>query len=503
MLQPMTRQPADAEMLRYFLYHSLRKEFAFFVEKVFRTLHSGTDFIPNWHIEAMCHALDEVHSGQTSRLLITVPPRHLKSIVASVAFPAWCLGHDPSKHVIVSSYGQDLAVKHGQDCRTIMQTAWYKRIFPNTRLQRETNTDLKTTRGGRRQAASLGGAVTGFGADIIVVDDIMKAGDAFSVAEREKVKDHYDKTLVSRLNDKAIGSIIVVQQRLHEDDLPGYLLESKDFAHLNLPAIAVADEQIPIGPTRSHQRRQGDPLFPARESMPVLEALRKDIGESTFSAQYQQEPVTPGGNLFRWDWVKTYPECPDEIERSSLLLVVQSWDTAHTAEPTSNYSVCTTWGLRNDGCWLLLRVDRQRLTFPDLKSKVLRLAAEYAADHILIERAASGIALHQDIVGSFRFRHNDQSRRYVSITPRVGKEERFASASASISEGKVLFPSRAPWLADLRNEMVAFPVGKHDDQVDSVSMFLNWLSRQGKQREVAAMNGGRIPRRRVERRARA
>ncbi len=330
----------------------------------------------------------------------------------------------------------------------------------------------------------------------------MKAADASSVTERERAKEYYNRTLVSRLNNKSEGSIIVVQQRLHEDDLPGYLLESKTFHHLNLPAIAVADEQIQVGSTKTHHRKKGEPLFPGREDIKVLDALRKDIGESAFCAQYQQEPITPGGNQFRWDRVKTYPEPPEAIKRSSLLLVVQSWDTAHTDDPTSDFSVCTTWGLRSDGVWLLLRVDRQRCAFPELRSKVLRLALDYAADYILIEHAASGIALWQDIVGSFRFSGDDQSRRYISVPVKIGKEERFAAASTKVSDGKVLFPSQAPWLSDLRHELIAFPMGKYDDQVNSISMFLNWLSFHGRRTEIRAINGGKMPRRRIVRRTR-
>ena len=168
----------------------LREHFYFFVWKAFVTLHPGRSFIPAWHVEAMCRQLEKVYDEENRRLLITVPPRHLKSICTAVAFVAWAMGHDPSLRVLVASYGQDLAGRHARDFRTVIESPWYRRLFPATRInpRRNTAAEIETTSNGFRKALSLGGAVTGFGGDILVVDDLMKADDARSETERARAR---------------------------------------------------------------------------------------------------------------------------------------------------------------------------------------------------------------------------------------------------------------------------------------------------------------------------
>lgn len=307
-----------------------RQHLPLFVMKSFETLHAGDQPLEMaWYLQATCHALMEVHRGAEKRLVITKPPRHLKSITASVAFVAWVLGHDPTARIMVASYSQDLARHHSNQTRMIMESDWYRRDFPHTRISDRGNRalELETTAGGVRKAVSVGGSITGFGADIIIVDDCMKADEARSPTVRQELRNWYDNTLLSRLNDKASGRIISIQQRLHEDDLPAYLLE-KGYRHLNLPAIAIKDEVIPIGLGRMHHRRVGDLLNPAREDQATLEQLRRDLGPVAFSAQYQQEPVTPEGNMIRLEWFGTYDEAPP---RHRFSRIIQSWDTGMTA----------------------------------------------------------------------------------------------------------------------------------------------------------------------------
>jgi predicted phage terminase large subunit-like protein len=322
-----------------------------------------------------------------------------------------------------------------------------------------------------RFTVSLGGAATGFGADLIIIDDLMKAQDAASALERQRVKDYYEQTLLSRLNNKSQGRVIVIQQRLHEDDLPGYLLETGQFEHLNLRSIAVEDETIPLGSGKVKRRCRGEALCLEREPLPTLEALRVQMGASTFSAQYQQDPTPPGGNRLRWEWFGTYE---DDLDRHDFQWVAQSWDTALTAEPTSDFSVGTTWGFR-ENCWYLLDLARERLDFPDLKRWVRRLADCWKADLVLIEQAGSGFPLMQQL------RHEDRmGGRYQYRKPRVDKVTRFVAQTAQIETGKYLLPVGAPWLAELRRELLAFPKGRYDDQVDSLVQFLEWSSsRQG------------------------
>jgi len=322
-----------------------RTHMRFFLMKCFETLHPNEPpLIPSWYLEAICHALEAVAVGRQKRRVITVPPRHLKSITTSVAFVAWLLGHSPTLKIMVASYSEDLARLHTGQCRTIMESDWYQELFPGTRISSRA-LELSTTAGGVRKAVSVGGSITGFGADLIIIDDCMKADEVRSQARRDEIKNWFENTLLTRLNDKETGCICSIQQRLHEDDLPAYLL-AKGYEHLNLPSIAERPERIQIGPNRWHDRMPGDILNPGRESAELLEQLRRELGPSVFSAQYQQEPVSPEGNLLRLEWFGTYDEPP---LREEFLKVIQSWDTGMTAAPTSDYSMCTTWGLTDEG----------------------------------------------------------------------------------------------------------------------------------------------------------
>jgi hypothetical protein len=182
----------------------LRRDLVGFVRKAFGTVSPGLSFIPNWHIEAICHELAKVVSGETNRLIITMPPRHLKSICASVALPAWVLGHDPTRRIISVSYAQDLAVKHGNDCRAVMSSDWYRRVFPGTEIDaaKNTETEIMTTKRGSRLATSVGGVLTGRGGNMIIIDDPLKPADAMSDTARERHIEWYSTTLISRLDNK-------------------------------------------------------------------------------------------------------------------------------------------------------------------------------------------------------------------------------------------------------------------------------------------------------------
>src|SRR5437870_10838669 len=194
----------------------LRSDLGHFAERCVGELNPQAVFLPNWHIEVIAAKLAAVREGKIRRLIINLPPRHLKSLLASIAFPAWCLGHDPSAQILCVSYAQELADKLARDCRSIMMSPWYWQIFP-TRLapHRQAVQEFITTRQGYRLATSTGGVLTGRGADIIVIDDPLKPDEALSGAQRQACNEWYDHTLYSRLNDKRHGAIVIIMQRLH------------------------------------------------------------------------------------------------------------------------------------------------------------------------------------------------------------------------------------------------------------------------------------------------
>src|SRR5262245_29804803 len=302
----------------------LRSDLRSFVWKSFQTILPGTPYLPNWHVDAIVHQLMRVHAGDISRLLINQPPRSLKSICVSVACVAWLLGHDPSRRIIVVSYSNEFAAELHRQFRMVIDAPWYRALFPAMRPAKDSGTELVTTAGGSRYATSVGGTLTGRGADLIIIDDPLKAEEAMSEPARRRVIDWYGGTLVSRLNDKKHGPIVVVQQRLHEDDLAGHLIRQGGWEHLDLPAIAVEDQGIALGYDRTKTRRAGDLLHPERESQATLDRIKAEIGSLKFSAQYQQRPVPLEGNLIKRAWFRPYDRVPDQANRR----IVQSWDIA-------------------------------------------------------------------------------------------------------------------------------------------------------------------------------
>jgi len=449
----------------------LRRDFCAFIEKSFYELNPTTPFLRNWHIELIAAELEACRRGETKRLIINISPRSLKSICASVAFPAWLLGHDPSSQVICVSYAQDLAGKHAIDSRTLLSAKWYQELFP-TRLsqQRQAVQEFVTTQKGFRLATSVGGALTGRGADYIILDDAMKPDEALSDAQRMAVNSWYDHTLYSRLNDKRNGCIILIQQRLHEDDLVAHVLAQEPWKMVRLPAIADRDEsyliETPYGKKRL-MRRAGEPLHVEREPLEVLGHIRETQGEYHFAAQYLQSPVPLGGGLVKVAWFKTYSpgEMPSEFE-----IIFQSWDCANKPSELSNFSVCTTWGVKEKHLYLL-HVCRKRLAYPDLKRAVRSQAEAFGATTVLIEDAAAGVQLNQELV-------SEGMHAVKKYEVRMDKVMRLNSVTSTIENGFVHLPDKVAWLGEYLHELTSFPKGKYDDQVDSTSQALDWFKQQ-------------------------
>lgn len=462
------------------VYSLCRAHLDYFVHQVVAHLNPGDAYDDVPHVGAMCHLLERVHQGKVTKAIITVPPRHLKSTVTSVAFVAWILGHDPTLKIVVASYGEELASKHARDFRLVVESDWYRAVFPNFRIspRRNTATELQTTQGGGRRAVSLGGSLTGMGADTIIIDDLMKASDGASATERERARDYYEQTLYSRLDNKATGRIVVVQQRLHEDDIVGYLLEKGQFEHLNLPAIARRDERLPLPRNRQFVRRIGEALCSAREPLQVLETeIRKQVGNATFETQWQQDPTTSGADLLRVEHFKRYSR---DLEYRDTVYTVQSWDTAIAAGPRNDYSVCMTFGYHPAvSAWLLMDLVRVRREYAELEALARKLCAEWRPDRVLVEESGTGRALWQHL-------RKEIGPSAWPWPARNSKEERLATGSPAVHEGKVLVPREAPWLEGLFSELRQFPNGRHDDQVDALSQFLNWLLSPRTESRVAA-----------------
>lgn len=444
----------------------LRNDFLSFLRCCMMVLNPGAPFLPNWHLDAIAYQLEQVRAGKIKRLIINLPPRHLKSIMVSVVFPAFLLGHEPHRRIFGISYGSDLSTKHAGDFRSIVQSNRYRRIFPKMRIVRAMESDVHTTQRGFRKATSIYAAITGLGGDTFIIDDPQKPVDAQSDSQRNHINEWFSNTLRSRLDNKAKGTIIVVMQRVHLNDLTGYLIEnSDDWTVLSVPAIAETDEEIAVGDGLFHRRRAGKALHPEHEPLGVLEKLRAEMGSDIFAAQYQQSPVPPGGAMIRRAWLRYYDRPP---ERSYRAKVIQSWDTAAKDGAQNDWSVCTTW-LLYEKHFYLLDLTRGRYEYPRLRSTALALAQRFKPDAILIEDASTGIALAQEL---------RQAATYAikPIPVERDKVGRLYVQQAKFEAGLVLFPKGASFLPTLEAELLAFPQAKTDDQVDSISQALAYKS---------------------------
>lgn len=451
----------------------LRNDFLSFVTRVFQELNRGRTFHRTWAHEAMCTYISMIAlEHQTDRLVVNVPPRSAKSTIASVALPAFLLGRDPTHRIIAVSYNQELSNLFSRQTRQVMQSPWYRALFPSTVIpNRAAETAFYTSAGGYRIATSTGGTLTGKGGDLVIVDDPLKGPDAYSESAREALLDWTMNTLFTRLDDKSRGGIILVQQRQHEDDLAGHMIRTGGWLHLNLPAIAEQDESILISkrPLLFHERRIGDVLDPVREPLEVLARLKREMGSHDFAAQYQQAPVPIEGGMIKVSWFGTYDDVPDDGE------TIFSIDTAYKTGDHHDWSVVSVWRAVH-GRYYLMNIWRKRVEFPQLLQNVMELARRLRPDTILIEDKGSGTGLIQALQAE------TEGFPVVAYQPGVyDKQTRMHVQSAKVEGGIVMLPSTAAWLEEFLNEVRRFPNSTHDDQIDTMAQLLAWHSDRGGQ----------------------
>jgi predicted phage terminase large subunit-like protein len=439
-----------------------RLDFPAFAQSAFAVLYPNEPFSREWCHEAIAVILAGVDGKTGIRQIINAPPRSLKSFLVSVAWPAFILGHKPSHKIVCASYSQDLANHLASDCRRLIESGWYRRLFP-TRLAKSTEEELVTMEGGFRIARSVGGTLTGLGGQVLIIDDPLNANDALSDANRASVNEWFTRTLYTRLNNKALGTVIVVMQRLHQDDLTGHLIEKGGWDLLVLPAIAPRDMNIPIW-QGSFLWRAGEPLQ-KREPLNVLDDVKRQLGASTFNAHYLQDPVPELGNMLKREWLKWYEQPPVQQPSDEI---IQSWDTALKVTTTSDYSVCLTFLVRNSNEYYLIDVFRKRLNFPDLCSAVDTQAKKHRPNAILVEEQASGTPL----IDECKIRKGMSN--IFGWRPKTDKRTRMNGETPKLESGCLVLPKSAPWQEEFLMEYLAFPNGRYDDQIDALSQFLNW-----------------------------
>jgi hypothetical protein len=445
----------------------LRTDLLAFARKAFWAIEPGRDFVMAPYIQLLVDLLLAVFDGTEKRLNVNLPPRHLKSFLISVAFPAWVLGRDPTRQFICLSHNENLARDHSLKCRRIIESDWYRKIFPGVQLRSDANRvdEFQTTKGGGRYAGSFNASVIGRGADFIILDDAQTPAEVMSPTEREKALFTFDGAINSRLNDRRSGAFINVTQRLHVEDLTAFF-ERKEFRTVALPLIATEYQEFALS-TGPWKREPGDILNPTMFPLDEIEQLKRNSPLYFFEAQYQQRPLRQIGAIVDAAW---FPRFSGELEFGDIVL---SWDTADKADGGGSYSVCIVFHVR-DGIFSVLHVFRGRLDFLDLLGVAVELEDRYRPRSVLVEEASSGRALIPAL--NDRRLREKKSDCVAMRTGGLSKLERLLGQIVKLKSGAVRLPERAPWLADFLAEVCAFPNVRHTDQVDALSQFLSWVN---------------------------
>jgi predicted phage terminase large subunit-like protein len=433
------------------------------------------NFIHGRHHEKMARAFERVVEGKTKRLIINMPPRHTKSEFASYLLPSWFLGKFPSKKVIQTSHTAELAVGFGRKVRNLVDSDRYKDLFPDVALQADSKAAGRwaTNYAGDYFAIGVGGAVTGKGADLLIIDDPHSEQEA---ALAEVNPEIYDKTYEwytsgPRQRLQPGGSIVIVMTRWSKKDLTGQVLKSaaqrggEDWEVIEFPALFDS----------------GEPLWPQFWSRKELEALRTELPNAKWMAQYQQNPTSETSAIVKREWWQTWEDdTPPHCE-----FVLQSWDTAFEKTNRSDYSACTTWGVfyQEDDTGviqaniILLNAFRDRLEFPSLKKKAIEQCKEWDPDSIIVEKKATGAPLIYEM--------RAMGIPVQEYTPVRGNDKisRLNAVSDLFASGRVWAPN-THWAEEVIDEVASFPAGDHDDYVDSVSLALMRFRKGGYIRSV-------------------
>lgn len=386
--------------------------------------------------------LDNITTGEINRLMLFIPPRHGKSEMVTVRYPVWRLEQDPTLRVIIGGYNQILSNKFSRKARRIAESR-----FPLA-PDRQAVEDWETPQGGGLRAIGVGAGITGQGGHLIVIDDPVKSREeAESDAYRDRVWDWYRDDLYTRLEPG--GAIILIMTRWHEDDLAGRILASEDGPNWTVVSLpAEAEENDPLG------RKPGEALCPARYDEEALARIRTVLGPTSYYALFQQRPQPPRGSVFVRDW---FPR-RNVIVRDNAALVVQAWDTAFKDGEENDRSACVTLAMFQNEIHVL-DAYRDTLAYPDLIRAMQRKAGQWRPDVLMVEDKGSGISALQTLRAQSQL-------PIIAVPARGSKIERANQVTATCEAGRVVFPATA-WAEDLLDELVRFPTGAHDDQVDA------------------------------------
>jgi predicted phage terminase large subunit-like protein len=408
------------------------------------------------HVEMLCQHLERVESGEITRLLVTAPPRHSKSLHVARLLPAWWLGRHPAHHVILASHGADLSEEHSREARRLMRHDLYP--FP-ARVSDESHAVGRwhTDASGSMRAVGVKGAITGHGAHLLILDDLLSGIEA---ASSQAVRDSTWAWLVNDALSRLMpgGAVVAIGTRWHEDDPMGRLLDMEggdEWTVLRFPALAEEDDALGRAP--------GEALWPTWYDASYHHARRAELGLRWWSATHQGAPTPDDGVVFKRPWLTgTYETLPEELH------VVTGCDASFGKGVGSDYSALVT--LATDGTrYYVLDTERGRWEFNELVERIKRVEREYHPSVVLVEDAAAGQSAIQEL-------HRLTDLPVVAVKPEGSKLARAESVSPLVEAGRLLFPHASPpWKDELIEELASFPSGRHDDMVDALVYALRRL----------------------------
>lgn len=450
-----------------------REHLAPFIKKVFETVDPGADYMHAWYIDLIAEYLEAISANEITNLVINMPPRFLKSISVTVAWPAWEFGRNPSQQILAASYSEKLSMKHNVDCRLVLQSDWYHQTFPEVRLSGDQNEKSKfiTTKRGHRIATSVNGTATGEGGNILILDDPINPKKALSDVERTSANDWVDQTWSTRKNNPKKSHEVVVMQRLHVNDTTGHVL-SKDpekWEHLVIPQEAET-KTIVIFPRSKRKviRKKGDLLHPERMGPPEIKGTKKRLGTYGFAGQHQQRPTPLGGGRIKLEWFPRYKKKPLRKNASRCFL---SFDTAQKEKEINDPSVGGVF-LEEDNQWNLVHVWKKQVQYPKLKQQVIDMAEKWVPHAILIEDKSSGESLIQEL-------KKDTSLPIIAITPETSKILRLDAQTPSLEAGVLALPDsniyHLDWVQYVEECLANFPAPVSWDELDMMSQFLKYI----------------------------
>lgn len=472
---------SDVEFLNSFC----REKLDAFTCKAFSVIEPGSEFTYNWHIGCISEHLEASFRGEIKDLIINIAPRTLKSVHIAQIYPSWAMGKQPHHQFIGASYAHSLAERNVMRCRHIMNSEWYQEIFPETIISADQNQKdyFTTTRAGQYKGTGIGGTITGFGCNSLLVDDALNPQESVSDTIRNNTNDEIRSTLFSRFNDYNKRRFIMIMQRLHEDDPTGNLLKDGGYYHLMLPAIATKKIQIDLHGLH-WEMDEGDYLTP-RLDKEALDKLRTDLGEYHFAGQYMQSPVPIGGGDLRPEWVQFYAEGGIKPGQMNVVILVDpsgGEDLNKKKKKLSDFTAMLVVGLAPDNNYYLLDAIRDRLNPTERVDTLFMLHRKW--NELCGKPPKVGYEKYGMMTDTHYIKEKNKQDAYnfatIELGGTMGKEERIRRLIPDLQRGRWFFPHKLFYVDGegrrfdlvqeiLNSEMATFPRGRFDDCIDALS----------------------------------